>query len=49
MREFFLDLSQDIERVKQNAGTVEKHDISRKIAGRERNLRKILRRKKIWL
>jgi hypothetical protein len=49
MREVFLDLSQDIERVKQNAGTVEKQDISRKIARRERNLRKTLRRKQIWL
>jgi hypothetical protein len=49
VREFFLDLCQDIERVKENVGTVEKQDISRKIAGRERNERKILRRKQIWL
>jgi hypothetical protein len=31
---FFLDLSQDTKRVKQNASTVAKHDISRKIIGR---------------
>lgn len=49
MREFFLDLSQDTKRVKKNLGTMEKHDISIKIAGRERNLRKTIRRKKIWL
>jgi hypothetical protein len=49
MREVLLDLSQDTERVKQNAGTVAKQDISRKIDGRERNLRKTLRRKQIWL
>jgi hypothetical protein len=42
MREYFLDLSQDIERVKKNVGTVAKQDISRKIVGRERNLRKTL-------
>jgi hypothetical protein len=48
MREFFLNLIQDTERVKKNVGTVEKHDISRKIVGRERNLRKNLRRKQIW-
>jgi hypothetical protein len=45
----FLDTSQDTERVNKNVGTMEKHDISRKIVGRERNLRKNLRRKKIWL
>ena len=49
MREYFLDLSQDTERVKKNVGTMEKQDISRKIAGRERNQRKNLRRKQIWL
>ena len=49
IREVLLDLSQDAERVKKNASTVEKHDISNKIAGKERNLRKTLRRKQIWL
>jgi hypothetical protein len=49
MSEVLSDLSQDTERVKQNAGTVEKQDISRNIAGRERNLRKTLRRKQIWM
>jgi hypothetical protein len=34
---------------KKNVGTVEKHDISRKIARKERNIRKNLQRKKIWL
>jgi hypothetical protein len=47
MREVLSDLSQDTERVKQNACTMKKHDISRNIAGRERNPRKTLRRKKI--
>jgi hypothetical protein len=42
MREFFLNLSQDAVRVKKNFGTMEKLDISRKIAGKERNLRKTL-------
>jgi hypothetical protein len=43
MREVFLDLSQDIERVKRNDGTVARHDISRNIAARETNLKKTLR------
>jgi hypothetical protein len=42
MREVFLDLSQEIERVKKNVGTVEKQDISRKIVARERSKRKNL-------
>jgi hypothetical protein len=45
MREVFLDLSQDTERVKKNVGTVAKQHISGKIVGRERNMRKNLRRK----
>jgi hypothetical protein len=48
MREVFLDPSQDIERVKKKDGTVEKQDISKKIVGKERNLRKTLQRKQIW-
>jgi hypothetical protein len=42
MREVFLDLSQETKRVKQDDGTVAKHVISRKIAARERNMRKTL-------
>jgi hypothetical protein len=42
MTEVFLDLSQDTKMVKKSDGTVEKQDISRKIVGRERNLRKNL-------
>ena len=45
MTEVLSDLSQDRERVKKNVGTVAKQDISRKIVGRERNLRKTLQRK----
>jgi hypothetical protein len=40
MREVLFDLSQDTKRVKKNDGIVSKHGISRKIAGREMNLKK---------
>jgi hypothetical protein len=42
MKEVFLDLSQETKMVKKSDGIVAKQDISRKIVGRERNLRKNL-------
>jgi hypothetical protein len=49
IREVLHDLSQEAERVEKNVGTVEKQGISRKIVGKEKNLRRTLQRKKIWL
>ena len=40
-------MSQEAEREEQNVATMEKHGISQKTAGKEKNLRRTLQRKKI--